>query len=221
MKILVVSKEDKKKAEFEAKITGKHVEVIYAEAETDIDGFDAIFDLDFDRNSDIQKYKEITNSLIFVNAVYVQLAEVMSHVKELKSPLIGMNALPTFINRSLMEFSLFLEKDQQELDVFCKQLAWEYKIVKDRVGMVTPRVVCMIINEACYTVQEGTATKQDIDLGMKLGTNYPMGPFEWGDQIGVTHVYQLLDHIYQDTRDERYKICPLLKDHYLRNSSFL
>ena len=65
------------------------------------------------------------------------------------------------------------------------------------------------------TVQEGTATREDIDIGMKLGTNYPKGPFEWLNEIGIENVYKVLEAIYQDTKEERYKICPLLKEEYL------
>jgi 3-hydroxybutyryl-CoA dehydrogenase len=54
-----------------------------------------------------------------------------------------------------------------------KKLDWKYIQVEDRVGMVTPRVIFMIINEACCTLQEGTASMKDIDTSMKLGTNYP------------------------------------------------
>lgn len=83
--------------------------------------------------------------------------------------------------------------------------------------MVTPRIVCMIINEAFYTVQEGTASKEDIDKSMKLGTNYPYGPFDWCSKIGIKNVFELLDAMYTDTREQRYKICPLLKTEYLES----
>jgi 3-hydroxybutyryl-CoA dehydrogenase len=94
-------------------------------------------------------------------------------------------------------------------------LQTDFVVVVDRVGLVTPRVICMIINEAFYTVQEGTASKKDIDIAMKLGTNYPLGPFEWAKKIGIENVYLVLDSVYKDTKDERYKICPLLKKEYL------
>jgi 3-hydroxybutyryl-CoA dehydrogenase len=81
--------------------------------------------------------------------------------------------------------------------------------------MVTPRIIAMIINEAFYTVQEGTATKKDIDTAMKLGVNYPKGPFEFLEQIGVEYIYTMLEAIYNDTKEERYKICPALKKAYL------
>ena len=113
---------------------------------------------------------------------------------------------------SFLELTSFDDSDKTLLN----NLLTEYKIVEDRVGMVTPRIICMIINEAFYTVQEGTASKKDIDLGMKLGTNYPMGPFEWLDKIGIDQAYELLEALYEDTKEERYKICPALKKEYLK-----
>jgi 3-hydroxybutyryl-CoA dehydrogenase len=70
----------------------------------------------------------------------------------------------------------------------------------------------MIINEAYYTLEEGTANRGDIDLAMKLGTNYPYGPFEWAQRIGIHHLVKLLDALHQDTHDERYKVCNLLRN---------
>jgi 3-hydroxybutyryl-CoA dehydrogenase len=100
------------------------------------------------------------------------------------------------------------------------QLGLAFLSVEDRVGLIKPRVIFMIINEACYTLQEGTASIEDIDLSMKLGTNYPFGPFEWCDKIGIGYVFETLFSLYDDTKDERYKICPLLKTKYLRNETF-
>jgi 3-hydroxybutyryl-CoA dehydrogenase len=131
-----------------------------------------------------------------------------------------MNTIPGFINRNLAELSLLDKNKKQELENLMQDLGWDYKLVEDRIGMVTPRVVFMIINEACYTLQEGTAGMQDIDTSMKLGTNYPFGPFEWADKIGIKHVYETLEALYNDTHDERYKVCPLLKTKFLLGESF-
>jgi 3-hydroxybutyryl-CoA dehydrogenase len=78
--------------------------------------------------------------------------------------------------------------------------------------MITPRVVCMIINEAYFTAEAGTASREDIDTAMRLGTNYPYGPFEWAQQIGVKHVYDVLTAVHRATGDERYRVCNLLKE---------
>ena len=96
----------------------------------------------------------------------------------------------------------------------CDQLKTEFVVVEDRVGMVSARVICMIINEAYNTFGEGTASKEDINLAMKLGTNYPLGPFEWCTEIGVRNVYELLEAIFRDTNDERYRIAPELVKEY-------
>jgi 3-hydroxybutyryl-CoA dehydrogenase len=125
--------------------------------------------------------------------------------------------MPTFLNRNILEVSLWKKEDEAKLTQICRDLRTDYLLVDDRVGLVTPRVVCMIINEAYYAVQEGTASRSDIDIAMRLGTNYPYGPFEWSTKIGIKHVYELLEAVYEDTKDERYKICPLLKKEYYRS----
>ncbi|MBW8049003.1 MAG: 3-hydroxyacyl-CoA dehydrogenase [Cytophagales bacterium] len=163
--------------------------------------------------------------VLFVNAVKISLAEIYYKypvTKNSKSaiPMFGFNGLPTMVNRTILEVSIPDEKNADILDRVCKDLGTEYLVVKDRVGMVTPRVICMIINEACYTLQEGTASIADIDQGMKLGTNYPYGPFQWADMIGVKNVYETLKAIYEDTKEERYKTCPLLKEKYLKKECF-
>lgn len=137
-----------------------------------------------------------------------------------KAPVFGFCGLPTLLNRRLLEVSLYDEADREKLAATCAALGTDYRVVADRVGLVTPRVICQIINEACFTVQEGTATMQDVDLGMKLGTSYPRGPFAWANAIGVERVYAVLEALWQDTHDERYKVCPLLKRQALRGEPF-
>ena len=188
----------------------------------DLSSFDMIFDLSIDENSNALKYyAPLKNIPVFVGAVKTQLAAAANlYGREILCTLIGINDLPTFVNRSLAEVSLLNKTDEPTLHQIMLNLGWEYKLVQDRVGMVTPRIIMMIINEACYTLQEGTASMQDIDTSMKLGTNYPFGPFEWADRIGIKHVYETLKAVYDDTHDERYKICPMLKTIYLKNGSF-
>lgn len=182
--------------------------------------FQIIFDLSFDSNN-LNYYAPLKEKVVIVGAIKTQLAKVVSsYTGKVECVLVGMNTLPGFINRSLAEVSLFNSNHTSALNAAMQQLGWQYKLVGDRVGMITPRIVFMIINEACYTLQEGTASMKDIDVSMKLGTNYPFGPFEWADKIGIKHVYETLEALYQDTHDERYKICPLLKTIYLKNGTF-
>lgn len=163
------------------------------------DSVDNLFDL-FENIDDAGLY--------MINTVKTSLHELSFLIGGLPGNVIGFNGLPGFVGREIWEVTALNERVLEDLHL-------EHMLVDDRVGMVTPRVVCMIINEAYYTVQEGTATREDIDLGMKLGTGYPYGPFEWAQKIGIDHVYELLEALYTDTHEERYKICPLLRKEYL------
>lgn len=149
--------------------------------------------------------------VVFINTSLITLQSLITNKDTYNSNFFGFCGLPTFVNRELLEVSILKESDLPFLDEICKQLNTKYACVADSVGLVTPRIICMIINEAYYTVEEGTATRSDIDLAMKLGTNYPFGPFEWGQKIGIAHVYDLLAAVHAATQDERYLICPLLK----------
>jgi 3-hydroxybutyryl-CoA dehydrogenase len=124
---------------------------------------------------------------------------------------IGFCGLPTFLNREMLEVCIANTKDVTVLDETCKQLNTTFGIVADQVGFITPRIICMIINEAYYTVEEGTASREDIDLAMKLGTNYPYGPFEWANRIGKSNVVALLNAVQKSTANMRYTVCKLLQ----------
>ncbi|MBX2961511.1 MAG: 3-hydroxyacyl-CoA dehydrogenase [Cyclobacteriaceae bacterium] len=189
----------------------------HREAERFVAGSDLVFDFILDEEpfqAEIYADKEGAN--VFVNTAKVSLAELYSlSDHKIKANLFGFNGLPTFVNRSVLEVSVLRPADVELLKILCDRLVTDFLLVEDRVGLVTPRIICMIINEAYYTVQDGTASRDDIDQAMKLGTNYPFGPFEWNNRIGIKHVYELLEAVYEDTHDERYKVCPLLKREYL------
>ena len=183
----------------------------------------AAFDLVFDFTNEggpeaLDAYAEVSDLKVFLNNAHYSLAELSYFQEEVQCRLFGFNGESTFFERDLWEITALGEEEKKILPDLMTSLGFKYELVDDRVGMVTPRVVAMIINEAYFTVMEGTASRSDIDLGMKLGTNYPMGPFEWVQAWGLDRVYELLEAMYDDTKDERYKICPLLKKEYLKLS---
>jgi 3-hydroxybutyryl-CoA dehydrogenase len=190
----------------------------HREAERFVAGSDLVFDFIIDEEPfQVEIYQEKPTARVFLNTAKISLAELSNLADhKIKAHVFGFNGLPTFVNREVLEVCRLDAAHEAELAAICDKLNTRYLVVDDRVGMVTPRIICMIINEAYYTVQEGTATREDIDKAMKLGTNYPYGPFEWCNRIGIKHVYELLEAVYEDTHDERYKICPLLKKEYLR-----
>ena len=61
----------------------------------------------------------------------------------------------------------------------------------------------MIVNEAYFTFEAQTSTKDEIDIAMRLGTNYPKGPFEWSREIGLKNIFDLLMHLSRS--DKRYR----------------
>lgn len=81
---------------------------------------------------------------------------------------------------------------------------------KDYPGFIVNRILIPMINEAVYTLFEGIATVEDIDKGMKLGTNQPMGPLTLADFIGLDTVLAIQNVLYEGFKDPKYRPCPLL-----------
>lgn len=188
----------------------------YSDLASRLDDADLVFDFFAEESPEnLGLYLDRNDLIVFINIPKTSLAELQYFTGTAACTFFGFNGLPTMLNRDKLEVSLLKSSDKDKLSDICQKLRADYHLVEDRVGMVTPRVICMIINEAFYTVQEGTATREDIDTAMKLGTNYPMGPFEWCEKLGLENVYELLEAMYNDTHEERYKICPLLKHEYL------
>lgn len=85
-------------------------------------------------------------------------------------------------------------------------------VVKDNAGFVSNRVVCPMINEAIFAYEQGIASKEDIDTVMKLGMNHPMGPLELADFVGLDIVLDVLDVLYREYEDPKYRASPLLRN---------
>jgi 3-hydroxybutyryl-CoA dehydrogenase len=88
---------------------------------------------------------------------------------------------------------------------------WQPVLLADAAGLVVARTVAMLINEAADAVQQGVCTPDGADLAMKLGVNYPAGPFEWLARVGVAPVVLLLDALDAHYGGERYRVSPWLR----------
>jgi 3-hydroxybutyryl-CoA dehydrogenase len=84
--------------------------------------------------------------------------------------------------------------------------------VKNAPGFVVNRILVPMINEAFFVLAEGVATAEDIDAGMKLGCNQPIGPLALADMIGLDVCVAVMDVYLQEFGDSKYRACPLLKE---------
>ncbi len=126
----------------------------------------------------------VTNSPVFINAVAYTLEELAlpPHVSRI-------NAWPGFLERKLWEV---VANQPGALNSIVTLLGKQIHFTNDEPGMISPRIIAMIVNEAYFALGENVSTKSEIDIAMKLGTNYPAGPFEWSKKIGLEKILHLL-----------------------------
>lgn len=168
----------------------------------DINQWDAFFILNNSWHS--INFNEIGSNPVFINSVTETLSEL-----NLPENVNRMNAWPGFLQRVSWEI---VSNDKNQCEGILNHLGRKLILVKDEPGLVAARVISMIINEAFFALGEEISTRGEIDLAMKLGTNYPEGPFEWIDKIGVANVYHLLKKL--SNKDSRYNPSPALLKRY-------
>ena len=78
-------------------------------------------------------------------------------------------------------------------------------------GLWAARTLAMLVNEGADAVSQGVCDEAGADTAMKLGTNWPAGPFEWLQRFGIEALVAVLDHLHAATRNERYRVSPLLQ----------
>ncbi len=95
------------------------------------------------------------------------------------------------------------------LHTFCSSLGKTTVLAIDTPGFVVNRILCPMINEAIFLVQEGVKP-EDIDTAMKLGTNQPMGPLTLADFVGLDTLLYILQVLHRELGEDKYRPCPLL-----------
>ncbi len=122
---------------------------------------------------------------VMINAVVTTLADI-------RRPFIRINGWPGFAESEIHELVASDIDVAGQCGKFYALLGHSCRLVADIPGMITARIIAAIINEAWYTWEAGVSTREEIDTAMKLGTNYPYGPFEWGQRIGLNRIVSLL-----------------------------
>ncbi|MGZ5186015.1 MAG: 3-hydroxyacyl-CoA dehydrogenase [Caldimonas sp.] len=100
---------------------------------------------------------------------------------------------------------------REEAAQWLRIAGWEPQPIGDAPGMVVARTIAMLVNEACDAVQQGVCTPEGADLAMKLGLNYPDGPFEWLAAWDANAIAALIDRLDRHYRGERYRVSPELR----------
>lgn len=185
----------------------------------DLGAFDAIF---FASASEREVQRQLLQALetqvpedklVFVSAMSYSGTELASWCS-VPERVIGFGFLPPIEDVKCLEVSRPLQASDETAEratEFLAGLEREVVWVKDSAGLVMPRMVSMIINEAVTALTEGVATAADIDTAMKLGTNYPHGPLEWADLIGLDQVLATMRAVYEEQGEDRYRPAPLLR----------
>lgn len=101
----------------------------------------------------------------------------------------------------------------QVVDDLAKTMGKTTILAKDYAGFIVNRILLPMINEAIYALYEGVGGVQDIDQGMKLGTNQPMGPLALADLIGLDTCLAVLERLHHGLGDDKYRPCPLLRNY--------
>ena len=189
MNIAIRATEDQKKELLE-KGVGKTALIQWIEPGNKLSGIyaDALFDLTFN------DAKPAANEFIDDMPVFAHAVNCTGH--EINKPnYIRINAWNGFLSRPVVELAGGSDEYKKKAEEILKELERQFVWVADDYGFIAARVLAMIINEAYYALEEKVSTKTQIDIAMKLGTNYPFGPFEWSEKTGLENILLLLQRL--------------------------
>jgi 3-hydroxybutyryl-CoA dehydrogenase len=205
MQIMVLADEAIEQ-ELKNKKLNDSVKVIFIKSSSEIindDNTAALFILKEEINK--EEIKKFGSKPVFINSTIHTLKE-----PGMPDNFSRINGWPTFVNREIWEIATSREDDVKYI---FGELGWKFIKVADEPGLVSARIISMIINEAYFALGEDVSSKDEIDIAMQLGTNYPYGPFEWSKKIELKRVYSLLEKLSET--DRCYSIAPAMKNELL------
>lgn len=185
MKICILCNSGQQK-EVEQTGAAEEVELVFpGQRPSSFSEYDAVFDL----NEDEGRWQGFDFTVFEGRPVVIHA--VTATLKQLSAPknIFRICAWPTMLARNTWEVA---GNFPEQTEPVFRQINRKIVPVQDRIGLIAPRIIASIINEAHIALKEGVSTPKEIDEAMKLGTNYPYGPFEWEALIGKNRIYELL-----------------------------
>lgn len=153
------------------------------------------------------------NAILFTSALATSTTQAASWLPN-PERVVGFGVVPPLKRDGVVELAAGLltsdETMQKAVDLV-EAIGQTAVVVQDGPGLVRMRTVCCLVNEAASALLEGVASPADIDNAMKLGTNYPYGPLEWADYIGLDTVLGVLTGLFTEWGEDRYRPSPVLK----------
>ncbi len=123
-----------------------------------------------------------------------------------------MNPVPVMKLVEVVRGTLTSEATLASVLTLAKLFGKQSIISQDRPGFLVNRILIPLLNEACFALEEGVGTKEDIDQGARLGLGHPLGPLELADLIGLDTVLSIAEILHRDFGDPKYRPCSLLRN---------